>query len=262
MKKWWVGALALVLLAGCQSTTTKPQQDAYETYKQRGTLVVGVDDTFAPMGFRDENNELVGYDIELAKAVSEKLGIEFQFQTIDWSMKETELNSGNIDLIWNGYSITESRKQQVNFSEPYLENKQVIIVLADSTINTKADLANRSVAVQKESSALEAVVSQADFTSALKSGAPVEFDTNIDCFMDLDAKRCDAIVVDEVLARYVMKQRGIEKYRVLTEDFGSEQYGIGLRKTDITLLEKINEAMLACQQDNTMAQLKEKWFGE
>ena len=123
--------LALVAMTGCQSAA-KPQGDSWSAIEDRGKLVVGIDDTFAPMGFRDENNELAGYDIEMAKAVSEKLGIAFEFQTIDWSMKESELNAGNIDLIWNGYSITDTRKQQVAFSEPYLENRQLIITLADS----------------------------------------------------------------------------------------------------------------------------------
>lgn len=253
--------LALVAMTGCQSAA-KPQGDSWSAIEDRGKLVVGIDDTFAPMGFRDENNELAGYDIEMAKAVSEKLGIAFEFQTIDWSMKESELNSGNIDLIWNGYSITDTRKQQVAFSEPYLENRQLIITLADSEVNSKADLAGKTIAVQKESSALEAVSADAAFTSALKNGAPEEFDTNIDCFMDLEAGRSQAIVVDEVLARYVMKQRGQEKYKVLDENFGTEQYAVGMRKQDTTLLEKINEAMKACNEDGTTAALNAKWFGE
>ena len=148
-RKVWMSliSLGLLMMSGCQAKTTA-QQDSYSTLEQRGKVVVGIDDTFAPMGFRDENNELTGYDIDMAQAVSEKLGLTFEFQTIDWSMKETELNAGNIDLIWNGYSITETRKQQVAFSEPDLENRQLIITLADSAIETKDDLAGQSVAVQ------------------------------------------------------------------------------------------------------------------
>ena len=163
--------LALVAMTGCQSAA-KPQEDSWSALEAKGKLVVGIDDTFAPMGFRDENNELTGYDIEMAKAVSEKLGLEFEFQTIDWSMKESELNAGNIDLIWNGYSITDTRRQQVAFSEPYLENRQLIITLADSAVSTKADLAGKTIAVQKESSALEAVSADTALTSTLKNGAP------------------------------------------------------------------------------------------
>ena len=264
MKRWKTLCAMLgvmLLVCGCQSAEA-PAQDESEALLERGYLVVGVDDTFAPMGFRDENNELTGYDIELARAVGEKLGVEMRFQTIDWSMKETELNAGNIDLIWNGYSITESRRQQVAFSEPYLQNRQLIITLADSDIRTRSDLAGRVVAVQKESSALEAVMADEALSASLQGGAPVEFDTNIDCFMDLEAGRSDAIVVDEVLARYVMSQRGIEQYNVLDEDFGSEEYGIGMRKSDQLLQQRINEAMEQCEQDGTVAALQAKWFGE
>ena len=215
--------ILVLLLTGCSSAKT---QDVKQD--ETKTLVVGLDDTFAPMGFRDDNGELVGFDIDLANAVAEKIGYEVSFQPIDWAMKETELNSGNIDCIWNGYSITEERKTKVSFSTPYLDNAQLIITLADSEIASKADLAGKTVAVQKESSALEAVTADDIYASLSQV---VEFDTNIDCFMELDAQRCDAIVCDEVLARYIIKQRGEEKYNILTDDFGKEEYGIGFRLT-------------------------------
>lgn len=259
--KWAALACLTLILGGCQKAAPAAE-DRWEALEKQGYLTVGIDDTFAPMGFRDENNEITGYDIEMAEAVGEKLGLEFRFQTIDWSMKETELNNGNIDLIWNGYSITQTRQQQVAFSTPYLENRQLIITLADSEVQTKADLAGRSVAVQKESSALEAVMAEAELAASLKNGAPEEFDTNIDCFMNLEAGRSDAIVVDEVLARYVMNQRGASRYRVLDDNFGTEEYGIGMRKGDEKLRQKINEALAECGQDGTTAALKEKWFGQ
>ena len=152
------------------------------TDKTTKTVVIGVDDTFAPMGFRDEAGELVGFDIDLANELLGRLGYEAKFQVIDWSMKETELNNGNIDLIWNGYTITESRKEKVNFTQPYLDNKQIIVVMADSDIETKADLADKTVAVQKESSAYEAVMADAATAATLKGGEPVQFDTNTDAF--------------------------------------------------------------------------------
>ena len=117
MKKLLLALLIVGLLAGCST-------------KQEGSkstdLVIGMDDTFAPMGFRDEKNELAGFDVDLAKAIGEKLGVEIIFQPIDWSMRESELNAGNIDCIWNGYSITDKRKEMVNFTEPYLKNKQAL----------------------------------------------------------------------------------------------------------------------------------------
>ena len=253
MKKRFLAILTLCfLLAGC-ATNSSDKSDK---------LIIGVDDTFAPMGFRDENNELVGFDIDLANLIAEKIDIEIEFLPIDWAMKETELNSKNIDLIWNGYTITDKRKEQVNFTTPYLENRQIIIVSADSTITSKADLAGKTLSVQKESSALEAVLKEEALAAALKEGKPVEFDTNIDCFMDLEAGRSDAIVCDEVLARYVMKQRGAEKYRVLEDNFGEEEYGIGVRKSDTELLNQLNTALEECMKDGSYNELYKKWFAE
>lgn len=247
MKKLFA-IILMVMLVGCSE---KNNDEVY---------VIGVDDTFAPMGFRNENNELVGFDIDLANAMAEKMDIEIEFQPIDWAMKETELNGKNIDMIWNGYSITDKRKEQVNFTNPYLENKQIIVVLADSTIQTKYDLIGGTLAVQKESSALEAVLAEETIASSLEGGKPIEFDTNIDCFMDLEAGRSQAIVCDEVLARYVIKQRGEEKYRILDDNFGIEQYGIGVRKEDTELLNKLNDALDECKEDGTFDQVYQRWF--
>lgn len=246
--------ILVLLLTGCSSAKT---QDVKQD--ETKTLVVGLDDTFAPMGFRDDNGELVGFDIDLANAVAEKIGYEVSFQPIDWAMKETELNSGNIDCIWNGYSITEERKTKVSFSTPYLDNAQLIITLADSEIASKADLAGKTVAVQKESSALEAVTADDIYASLSQV---VEFDTNIDCFMELDAQRCDAIVCDEVLARYIIKQRGEEKYNILTDDFGKEEYGIGFRLTDTDLVNSVNQALEDLKADGTYSEIYSKWFSK
>ena len=155
--------ILVLLLTGCSSAKT---QDVKQD--ETKTLVVGLDDTFAPMGFRDDNGELVGFDIDLANAVAEKIGYEVSFQPIDWAMKETELNSGNIDCIWNGYSITEERKTKVSFSTPYLDNAQLIITLADSEIASKADLAGKTVGSKKRSSKFGAQAT-VSFSKSFKS---------------------------------------------------------------------------------------------
>lgn len=251
---------SLLMLAGCAS---KPaSKDSFEEISKRGYLVVGLDDTFAPMGFRDANNELTGFDVDLAKEVVARMGLELRLQPIDWTMKESELNSKNIDLIWNGYSITEKRKEAVNFSMPYLTNRQVIIVMNDSVIQTKADLAGASIAVQRESSALDAVMADAELAAMIKNQAPVEFDTNLEVFMDLEAGRVDAIVVDEVLADYVISQRNPEDYRYLPEDLGSEEYAVGVRKSDEQLLAKINVILTEMIADGSFGEIKQRWFGE
>ena len=232
--------LALFSLGGCGNSdvdegdngkdAAKQTTDAYDQIVGRGYIIMGLDDTFAPMGFRDEKNEIVGFDVDLAKEVFARLDLEVRFQPIDWTMKESELNSGNIDVIWNAYTITDERKEKVAFTKPYMQNKQVVVTLADSKISTKADLAGKVVAIQNQSSAIDAVNTEPELVASFKGGEPVLFDTNNECFMDLEAGRSDALVADEVLVRYYLKLRGPENYKVLEEDFGEEDYGIGVKR--------------------------------
>lgn len=225
-------------------------------------IIIGLDDTFVPMGFKDETGELVGFDIDLAKAVGEKLNKKIKFQAIDWSMKETELNGGNIDLIWNGYSINDERKEKVEFSKPYLNNTQIIVTLADSTINSKADLAGKKVGAQNQSTAVDAVEADGNIMSTFDGGNLVTFEDNNQALMDLEAKRLDAIVVDEILARYYIKARGEEKYKILNENFGDEQYAVGIRKGDTKFVEAFDKALNEVVEDGQAAQISKKWFDE
>lgn len=245
------------IFTGCSSNKESGDLDAI---KEKGYITVGVDDAFAPMGFRDDKGELVGFDIDLAKEAGKRMGVEVKFQVIDWSMKEQELNNGNIDLIWNGYSITDERKQKVNFTKPYMKGGQRIVVLADSPIKTKADIAGKTVSLQKESTAYTYVTADTEFTSKLKGGEPVQFDTSMDAFLDLEAKRSDAIVVGDVLARYLIKQRGAEKYRILDEGFGEDETGIGVRKGDTKLLEELDKVMDEMKNDGTYDKIYKKWM--
>lgn len=225
-------------------------------------ITMGLDDTFAPMGFRDENGELVGFDIDLAKEVFTRNGYKVRFQPIDWSMKEAELNSGNIDVIWNGYSITEERKENVAFTDSYLENKQIIITMSDSSINSKSDLEGKKVAVQNGSSTLDAIYKEPDIVASFDGGEPILFDTNNEAFMDLEAGRVDAVIADEVLARYYIRQKNQDDYKILDDDFGSEEYGIGIRKEDKELLDMINNTLDEMISDGSYNEIYEKWFGE
>jgi polar amino acid transport system substrate-binding protein len=250
----------LVSLVGCNQEKANENTDPFAKLQDRGYVVMGLDDTFAPMGFKDASGKIVGFDVDLAKEVFERIGLEVRFQPIDWTMKEAELTSGNIDLIWNGYTITEERKEKVAFTEPYLENKQIVVVLADSTINAKADLAGKKVAIQNQSSAVDAVNTEPELVASFDGGEPILFETNNECFMDLEAKRADAVVADEVLARYYIKQRGAEKYKVLEEYFAEEEYGIGVRKEDTKLLAEINKAMNEMREDGTYDEIYLKWF--
>lgn len=256
MKKLFLLFASVSILAACGNEET-------ETGSVKDTYVVGIDETFAPMSFRNNEGDIVGFDVDLAEEVGEMMGVTFTFQPIDWVMKETELNAGNIDLIWNGYSITEERKEKVAFTDPYLDNKQIIVTLADSDIETKADLAGKVVATQQGSATLDAL--NADETGVVEEfdgGEPILYPTFTDVFNDLDSGRSKAIVVDEVLGRYIMKQKGQENYKVLEENFGEEEYGVGVRKDDTELLDNLNESLDELKKNGTYDEIYQTWFAE
>ncbi|MCI9353423.1 MAG: amino acid ABC transporter substrate-binding protein [Firmicutes bacterium] len=261
-----MAAMMVLGMAACgnssQPEVQAPEEEqatAEENTLNYDKIVVGLDDTFAPLGFRDEEGNLVGVDVELMEATGEIMGIPFELQPIDWSMKETELANKNIDMIWNGYTITEERKEKVAFSQPYLNNRQVVVTMADSDINTLADLTDKTVAAQAESSAIDAINSKPEIAQTFKSLG--EFETNDQCLMDLEAGRTDAVVADEVIIRYYVSKKGEEKYKILEEDFGKEEYGIGVRKEDTQLLEALNVALDTLKENGTTKEISEKWFG-
>ncbi|GMB00725.1 amino acid ABC transporter substrate-binding protein [Pelosinus sp. IPA-1] len=243
--------MAGMVIAGCGSADTKAPA--------KKKIVIGLDDSFPPMGFRDEKNNIVGFDIDMAKEASKKLGMEVEFKPIDWSSKEAELNGKRIDALWNGMNITEERKKNVLFSEPYMESKQLIFVLAGSPIKSAADLSGKVVAVQQASVGEEVVVKDTKLKSSLK-----DFKTYPDCiaaFMDLKTGRVDAVVTDEILGRYYMsKEAG--KYVAIEQALGEVgTYGIGFRKDDKELRDKMQKALDEMKKDGTSAKISQKWFG-
>ena len=245
--------------ADMTGTESKPKSEQVMSTK----IVVGLDDTFAPMGFKDDKGEIVGFDIDLAKAVGQKLGIPVEFKSINWDSKVIDLNNKNIDVIWNGLTITEERKKEVLFSVPYLQNSQVVVTKAGSTIKSKADLKGKVVAAQSQSSGEEAFKkdSVSKDVKELKT-----FDQYDQAFLDLEAGRVDAIIVDEIMARYIQKTKENQAkkalYAILTEDFGKEDYGIGARKTDTLLVEKINAALEELKKDGTFDKIYKQWFAK
>lgn len=221
-------------------------------------IVVGLDDNFPPMGFRDDKNELVGFDIDMAREATKRMGAEVEFKAIDWGSKEAELNGKRVDVLWNGLTITEERRKNIGFTDPYMENHQIIIVTKDAPVQTKADLAGRVVGAQEGSSAVDAIKKEADVVASFKDLKT--FGDNITALMDLGTGRLDAVVVDEVVGRYYVGKRP-EEFRVLEEHFGTEEYGVGVRKDDTALLAKLNESLNAMKQDGTAATVSTKWFG-
>ena len=173
----------------------------------KGELVIGLDDTFAPMGFRDESGNLVGFDIDLATAVCEELGVKATFQPIDWDAKEMELSSGNIDCIWNGMSITPEREEAMSLSQAYLNNKIVIMTKEGVTVSAKEDLANYNIGIQAGSAALEAVTNDAVYASI--QDKITEYPTYDEVILDVQAGRLDCMIIDEVYGGYKNAKREV-----------------------------------------------------
>ncbi|WP_438312743.1 amino acid ABC transporter substrate-binding protein [Sporosarcina sp. FA9] len=238
-----------VLLMGCSKSGSTDKDKE---------LIIGVDDKFAPMGFRDKDNELTGFDIEYAKAAAEHMGMIVKFQPIDWKTKETELSSGRIDLIWNGYTITEDRKAKVLFTKPYLSNAQVVATLSDSAIEALEDLDGKIVGLQALSSASDALAAN-PIQSKIKSIS--EYADNVLALTDLKIGRVDAVVIDEVVIDYYMSQEQ-DVFKVIGDELAPEEYGIGVKKGNEELLEKLQAALDKMNEDGTAEEISIKWFGE
>jgi polar amino acid transport system substrate-binding protein len=249
--------LAALCLAAFQSTALAADT-SLQTVKQKGKLVLGLDDSFPPMGFRNDDNQIVGYDIDLAKEVAKRLGVQLAPQPIDWNAKEQELNTGKIDCIWNGFTITEERQKAMSFTKPYLKNAQVVVVKKGSGYTTLASLKGKKVGLQAGSSAAGALDAAKDFRASLKE--VVEFKDNLTALMDLEARGVDAVVMDLILANDNIKRSG-KPYVVLQETLAPEVFGIGFRKADLGLRDAVQGALDAMAKDGTLAKVTTKWFG-
>ncbi len=259
-------AAATALLWGCSKTETPapaaPEPAAPAAATAPGLparIVIGLDDNFPPMGFRDDKNQLVGFDIDLAREAGKRLGIEVEFKPIDWNAKEAELSGKRVDVLWNGLTITEERKKNIAFTAPYMQNHQIVVVKADAPIKAKADLAGKVVGVQDGSSAVEAIEKDAATAQSFKQLK--KYGDNVTALMDLSAGRVDAVVLDEVVGRYYSAKKPGE-YAVLDEHFGTEDYGVGLRQDDAALRTRLDEVLTAMKGDGSGARIAEQWFGK
>ncbi|KRM99261.1 amino acid ABC transporter substrate-binding protein [Loigolactobacillus rennini] len=262
---FWLSCLlvvGLLILTGCQRQTAK--QDSWPVIKQRQTVVVGLDDSFVPMGFRAKNGQLKGYDIDLARAVFKRYHIKVDFQTIDWSMNATELRNRTIDLIWNGYTITPARKRAVRFSQPYLQNKQVLVTMKKNHLNQFSAMRGKTLGVQTGSSGYASLEAQPQLLKQyIKKQTPVLYSTFNDAFIDLNANRIQGLLIDRVYADYyIQHQSDPQAYRVVSGDFAPENFAVGMRKSDRVLQQKIDAALKVLYQNGTMQRLSQKWFGE
>lgn len=248
--------LAVLCVSGCKKQ--QKADNSLEELLSRKVFVLGLDDSFPPMGFRNADNEITGFDIDLAKGVAERLGVEFKAQPIDWDAKEMELSTGKIDCIWNGLTITPERQEALAFTKPYLNNDQVLVVRKDSGIKSLADATGKKVGAQNGSSAQDAIEANPEFKKSLKD--VVLFRENLTALNDLETRGVDAVVMDSVVASYDIAQSG-KPLEIVEESLSKEAYGVAFRKNDLKLCEAVQKTLEDMAKDGTVEAISKKWFG-
>lgn len=260
MKKLFSLLLVCMMLVGVAAHHCLAEDTSLTDLQKRGKLVLGLDASFPPMGYLDPvTGEITGFDIDVAKAVCDKLGVKLECLGIDWDAKQMELDSGNIDCIWNGLSITPERLEAMSISIPYMKNEMVVTVLKDSPYKTLSDLAGKRLGLQTGSTAEDALNAAADFKASL--GEVCFFEENATALMDLSNGGVDAVLVDFVVADYYITAMDAD-YVLLDETLAGEEYGIGFRKGDVALTEAVNAALTELAQDGTLAEIASKWFSQ
>lgn len=261
MKKLLLPLAFIAFLFGCKESGDQGSKvetdESFNKVKASGELVLGLDDSFPPMGFRDKENNIVGFDIDLATEVCARLGIKLKLQPISWDAKEQELNTGKIDCIWNGMSVDSARAKAMNLSDAYLKNRMVFTV-KDKSLSTLASLVGKKIAVQNGSTA-QKLLDASEAGKAAKEIVP--FDDNQTALMDLEKGGVDAVFLDEIVSKYWITTNGKE-YVVLEEGLSDEVYAIGFRKKDQALRDSVNNVLKAMQQDGKFAEISAKWFGK
>ncbi|MCX7656815.1 MAG: amino acid ABC transporter substrate-binding protein [Treponemataceae bacterium] len=252
------GAIMLLGMVGCAKKEST-EDLSLKKIKEKGAFVLGLDDAFPPMGYRNEQNEIVGYDIDLAREVARRLGVQLVLQPIDWNAKEQELNTGKIDCIWNGFTITEERAKNLLFTKPYLKNAQVVVVKKTSPYQTLEDLKGKTLGLQAGSSAAEALNASEEFKKTLKK--IVEFKDNLTALMDLEIGGVDGVLMDRIVANDTIQRSG-KAFRIILPGLAEEEFGIGFRKQDIALRDAVEQALLEMAKDGKLAEITTTWFGE
>ena len=256
MKRVLVALLAISMAAGVLTGCGSKGSDK--------TFTVGFDAEFPPYGYRDDNGEYVGFDLDLAAEVCKRQGWELVKQPIDWDAKDMELSSGAIDCIWNGFTMN-GREDAYTWTEPYVDNSQVFVVAAASGVQNKEELAGKVVAVQKDSSALAALNDEENANNiALRDSFAqlIEYADYNTAFMDLEQGAVDAVAIDIGVAQYQIAQREAGKFVMLQgEDnkLAVEQYAVGFLKGNDELIDTMQKTLDEMATDGTFTQIAEKW---
>ena len=230
-----------------------------ENTNDKKVFVVGLDDSFPPMGFRNENNEIVGFDIDLAKAVSEELGMEVKFQPISWASKEQELNSGNIDCIWNGFAYNEERAATMTLSDPYIKGENYFILKNGSKVTSQEELIGKKIGVQTGSI-------QAQDLEKSEFGKQVEiiqYGDNLTAFMDLETEGIDALFCSNIIGNYLITSKNKDYETVSSENITvSKGSVIAFKQGNTELKDEIQNALKKLDEEGKLEEISNKWFGK
>ena len=267
LKKILAGALSLMMVVGVFTMTSCGNKEdataeggASSQTANEGELIVGLDDTFAPMGFRDKNNELIGFDIDLANEVGKELGMKVTFKPISWDAKDMELKSKNIDCIWNGMSVTPERKEKYSLSKKYLDNTIILMKEKEdkkTSVKEAKDLADLKIGTQADSSALEMLKKNEAYDS-FKDNI-TEYPDYDKALLDLKAGRIDVLAIDQVLGEYKNKNLKGE-LEVCDYSLGTDAYAIGFRKDDTALRDAVNDAIKKVIDSGKAEEISNNWF--
>ena len=229
-------------------------------FKAKEKLVIGLDDDFAPMGFYNEHNELVGFDIDLARETGKRMGVDFEFRPIEWDKKKEALTSGKVDLIWNGLDITEERKEYMIFTKPYMDDRQIFLVRKDDNqnIHSEGDLAGKIVGTQAGSTAENYLNQAAELKSKVKEFKTYhKFNEAVDALKDAVI---DVLICDEMIARYEMNTHPDQLEIIDVKTGLATEVAVGFRKEDVALRDKVQAAFNDMVKDGTAKKISERWF--
>ena len=260
LKKLTVYLTIIVLMfcfAGCADKNKNNGDQSLQKVLDAGQLVLGLDENYPPMGFRDESGEIVGFDIDMAQEVCNRLGIDLVKQPIEWDKKEDELNSGNIDCIWNGMSVSPERSASLCLSRSYLRSELVFVVMADSGIEDVQQIKGKKVGVQAGSTTEDELKD----STLMPDITIVKYGDNKELMQELEEGKIDVAFIDSISTYYYSSMTD-ERLSILPTVFSREELAIGFRRDDHALRDKIQEIIYEMNEDGTVKRISEKWFGK
>lgn len=248
------GVAALVGCGGGQSSS----QSSDKSSDSKTTLIVGFDSAYPPYGFVGDDGQYTGFDLDLAQEVANRNGWDYKAEPVDWDAKDALLGSGQINCIWNGFTI-EGREDNYTFSEPYMLNEQVVVVKKNSGINSLSDLKGKTVMTQVDSAALDVLEGdQKALADTFKGGKAQTIGDYNNAFLQLNSGAVDAVACDLSIAQYQIAASP-DSYVQLSDALSTEHYGVGFKKGDTEMADAVTKTLKEMYADGTVKTLCEKY---